>query len=307
MGAARITQRLMVNRVLSNLNRQSREILRLQEQLATGQRVNRPSDDPLAVRRGVNAQSQITKNEQFLSNISSAGPQLAETESALLDTIDLIQRADELTLQGSNGTNNQTQRDQIANEINQLLEELLSQGNRVSNGRQIFGGTRTLAPAMTATRNVDGDITAVAYAGNSERFQVEISEGLTIAGNQPGNEVFFASGGQTVDLYDTLINIRDALRAGDAAGLETGLGELKQGREQVLVVIARVGAIQNRLERTDDNLRDSNLQLAGVVSDNIDADFAEVVLNLNAQSNAYQAALSAGARVIQPSLLDYVR
>ena len=58
MGASRITQRLMVDRVLRNLNRQSREILKLQEQLATGQRVNRPSDDPLAVRRAVNAQAQ---------------------------------------------------------------------------------------------------------------------------------------------------------------------------------------------------------------------------------------------------------
>jgi len=307
MGASRITQRLMVDRVLRNLNRQSREILKLQEQLATGQRVNRPSDDPLAVRRAVNAQAQAGKNEQYIDNITSAGPQLAETESALLTVVDLIQRADELTLQGSNGTNNQTQRDQIANEINQLLEELLAQGNRTSGGRQIFGGTRTLEPPMTATRNASNEITAVAYNGNDQTFQIEISEGLVVPGNQPGDTVFFSSSPQTVDLYDTLINIRDGLRAGDSAALETGLEELGQAQEQILVIVSRVGAIQNRLTNTENNLRDVNLQLAAVISENIDADFAEVVLNLNAQSNAYQAALSAGARVVQPSLLDFVR
>jgi flagellar hook-associated protein 3 FlgL len=219
----------------------------------------------------------------------------------------LIQRANELTLQGNNGTNTQPQREAIANEIDEIIEEMLALGNRSSNGRYVFGGTRTLDEPMVATRNVAGDITAVAYVGNSDEIPVEIGEGLTVAANQSGDSVYFSSSAQTVDIYQTLIDTRDALRTGNAAGINTGLAELKTAREQLGVVLSRIGAIQNRLERTGGNLEDINLQLTEVVSDNIDADFAEVTLNLNAQTNAFEAALNAGARVIQPSLLDFVR
>lgn len=304
---ARITQRLLVDNVLNNLNHQSREILKLQEQLASGQKVNRPSDDPLAVRRAVNARTEITKNEQFLANITAAGPQLSDTESALRSGIDLVQRANELTLQANNGVNGPEQRAQIANEINQILEEMLAQGNRVTNSRYIFGGSRTQAPPMNATRNAQGEITAVTYAGNDVETSVEISDGLTVVANQPGREVFFSTSASTVDVFQTLVTIRDSLRTNNSAGINTGLANLEAAQEQILVVVSQAGAVQNRMERTQSNLEDVNVQLERVISDNIDADFAEVALNLNAQSNAFQAALNAGARVIQPSLLDFVR
>jgi flagellar hook-associated protein 3 FlgL len=303
----RITQRLLVNNVLTNINRQSREILKLQEQLSTLRRVNRPSDAPLAVRRAVNAQTQIAKNEQYLANITAAQPQLTDTESVMRSAVDLIQRANELTLQANNGVNGQAQRDQIANEINQILEEMLAQGNRVTNGRYIFGGTRTQSPPMQATRGANNEVTAVAYIGNGVRTSIEISDGLTINVNQPGDEVFFTTTPGTVNIFETLITIRDGLRTANTAAVNTGLANLESAQEQVLVVLSKSGAVQNRMDRTRDNLEDINVQLASVVSENIDVDFAEVALNLNAQSNAFQAALDAGARVIQPSLLDFVR
>jgi flagellar hook-associated protein 3 FlgL len=307
MGGVRVTQRLLVNRVLSNLNQQSRGILNLQEQLSTGLRVNRPSDDPLALRRAVNAQGEIGKNEQYLSNITSIGPQLRETEGAVQSAVQIIQRMSELTLQANNGTNTQAQRDQIASEANELIEDLLTQGNRVSNGRYVFGGSRTQSEPMLANRNASGEISSVFYAGDVEQLQVEISEGLTVASNQPGLQTFFSINAQTVDIYTTLIDIRDAMRSGDTNAMGAGIGELETAQEQLSVVLSRVGAVQNRLERAESTLESINVQLAETVSDNIDADFAEVALNLNAQTNAYQAALNAGARVIQPSLLDYVR
>ncbi len=307
MGGVRVTQRLLVNRVLSNLNQQSRRISNLQEQLSTGLRVNRPSDDPLAVRRAVNAQSEIGKNEQFLSNITSIGPQLRETETAVQSSVQIVQRMNELTLQASNGTNTQAQRDQLATEVNELLEDLLTQGNRTSNGRYVFGGSRTLSEPMLASRNPAGEISSVFYAGDVEQIDVEISEGLTVASNQPGLQTFFSINAQTVDIYQTLIDIRDAMRTSDFAAMSNGLGELETAQEQLSVVLSRVGAVQNRLERAETTLTSVNLQLEETVSDNIDADFAEVALNLNAQTNAFQAALNAGARVIQSSLLDFVR
>lgn len=306
MGAVRTTQRLLIDRVLNNLNLQQRRILALQEQLATGQIVNRPSDDSLATRRAVSARTEVTKNEQYLTNITNLGPGLRETETSLTTLVDVVQRARELTLQGANGTNAQLQLDQLAIEIDQLLESALVEGNHVSNGRYIFGGTVTKTEPFVAARDGDNKITGVAYVGNEEVFQLEVQDGLLVDANEPGSRVFTASGVAGADIFQTLIGIRDNLRSGNTGALQDRLGELSGVQDQLLISVARVGSIQNRVEQVDSNIRDINLQLLDVISDNIDADYAETIVELNAQSNALEASLNAGARVIQPSLLNFL-
>ncbi|MBI2433656.1 MAG: flagellar hook-associated protein FlgL [Candidatus Hydrogenedentes bacterium] len=306
MGSVRITQQLLVSRVLNNLNDQQRRILALQDQLSTGQRVNQPSDDPLAARRAIAAQAEIAKNEQYLTNISNAGPGLTETETALLTVVDILQRANELALQGASGAIDSEQRDQIATEINQLLESMLVQGNQTANGRYLFGGSRTLDAPFVATRDGSGEITAVAYEGNDTKVSIEISEGVRVEVNETGEDVFTQTISGTVDIFQTLIDSRDNLRADDLDALQTRLAELDLAQDQVLVAVSRVGAVQNRLDDTEANLSTISVQLEQVISDNIDADLAEVIVELNAQSNAFQASLSAAARVIQPSLLQFL-
>jgi len=306
MGTMRVTQNLMIDRVLSNLSKQSRRILNLQDQLATGQRVNRPSDDPLATRRAIDARAEIAKYEQFLVNISTTSPILLETETAISTIVNVVQRAYELTLQGASDTNGQPQRDQIALEINQLLESLLVESNHITNGRYVFGGTRTLNPPFVAQYDANGEISAVTYEGNEKTFAIEILEGVTVPVSQIGSRLFTPTDPGTANIFQTLIDTRDNLRAGDTPALQTRLEELGQSEDQLLMATARIGAVQNRIERVDANIRDYVIQLETVLSDNIDADFAEVAINLNAQSNAFQAALNAAARVIQPSLLDFI-
>jgi flagellar hook-associated protein 3 FlgL len=151
---------------------------------------------------------------------------------------------------------------------------------------------------------VDGEITAVTYEGNDKIINVTVSEGTQAPINEPGSDVFQG----TVDIFQTLIGIRDELRAGNQAPLQTTrLDELDQARQQLSAAQARVGSVQNRLGRTDAEIQDYQIQLRQLLSDTQDADFADVIINLNAQSNAFQAALSAGARTVQPSLLDFLR
>ena len=303
MAAIRVTQGLLVRRTLNNLNQQLRSLARLQEQLATGLKVNTPSDDPIAVRRAVNIRTNMQKNDQYLTNIGSVQPQLDETVSSIETALDALQRAKELAIQGANGANSQQQLDALASEINQLLEEIMVQSNHQTNGRYVFGGTRTMEPPFVATRDASGNITAVAYEGNDERIQVAISDGITVDANEPGSAVFLSE----QDLFQVLIEVRDSLYAGNQAAVQNQLlADLGQGMDQLLTSMARVGAIQNRLERSSDDMQEFGVQLQTALSDTIDADYAETIMNLNAQSNAFQAALIAGARVIQPSLLDFV-
>jgi len=303
MGSPRVTQGMIVARSLSDLNRQTRRLLELQEQLATGLKVNSPSDDPLAARRAVNIRSVIAKQEQYVTNISSAGPLLEESSTSLQTVVSVLQRANELALQGANGTSSQTQMNELAIEVNQLIEATLTEANHQTNGRYVFGGTRTLDASFVATRGAEGQITAVTYQGNDEAIEIGVTDGTSVQINETGQHAFLS--GQ--DVFQTLIDIRDNLLSGDKTGLQTDrLTELTNAQNQLLVSMAAIGATQNRLETLTTNTEASVDQLRVTLSDNIDADYAETVVNLNAQSNAYQAALEAAARVIQPSLLDFI-
>ncbi len=303
MAITRITTGLLADRSLRDINAQLSRISVLQEQLATGLRVNRPSDDPIDARRAINVRVLLQKNEQFQANIDDITPQIDESGTTLLQVVDVLQRALELTIQAANGTNAQPQLDAVALEIDELLESVFAASNQRTNGRSIFAGTQTLEDAFSATR-VGGEITAVTYEGNDVITSVDISERIQIGVNIPGSDAFQ----DTADLFQTLIGIRDDLRAGNQANLgAVRLDQLRGGIDQVLFNVARVGAVQNRLEAVSSNLQDANIQLRDLLSDKIDADFAETVLGLNVAQNAYEAALNAAGRVLQPSLIDFIR
>lgn len=299
----RVTQGLLVQRSLNNLNQQLRRISVLQERLATGRRVNRPSDDPIDARRAMNLRMLISKNEQFQANISDSNPQLQESASTLMTVVDVILRAMELTTQGANETVGQAQLDAIALEVDELLEAAVAAANHRTNNRSIFAGTQTLADAYDVTR-VAGQITAVTYAGNAQTIEINISEGIRTKINVTGTDAFQSN----VDIFAMLIGIRDDLLAGDQASLRNvRLAELETGREQTLTAVAQIGAIQNRLDRVINGLQDFNVDFQELLSIKIDADFAETVLGLTVAETALNAALSATARVLQPSLLDFIR
>lgn len=304
MGVGRVTSQILVQRALANLQYQSRRIVDLQTQLGSGLRVNNPSDDPIDARRAINARATIAKNEQYIQNIASAGPRLEETVTSLQTLSDNIHRARELTLRGANGTNDQNALNILAEEVNQILEGIVNTANHQTGSAYIFGGTRTTRPPYDVTRDANGNITGVSYVGNTDDINVTIGDGVNVVINEPGSVVFQGS----QDVFQTLIDIRDNLLAGDQGSLQNArLAELETVRQQLGQGIARVGAVQNRFTASEAELEDFQLQLQQLLSDSIDADFADVVLNLNAQTNAFQAALNAAGRVIQPSLLDFIR
>jgi flagellar hook-associated protein 3 FlgL len=268
--------------------------------LATGRRINVPSDDPVGTTRAMNLRTNITNAEQFLENIREAATFASESEAALRAIIDNYHRARELTLQGANGTLNQQQRDAIALEINQILEAVVDLANTQSNNRYLFSGTRTrVAPYVPNV--VAGEITWAAYAGNSERFSTLVSPGVTIEMNEPGDAVFLNQP------FQTLARIRNDLRAGDTDSLSNvRIGEIDAVMTALLDATALFGAKMNRLDLIGQRLQDQSLTFRTRLSETEEADFMETAVRLEAQEIALQAALNASARVLQPSLLDFI-
>lgn len=304
MASIRVTPGLLVDRVLRNLNDQSRRIMRLQDQLSTGLRILGPSDDPVAVRRAVSTRADVQRGTQYLENITGATPSLAQADSSLRLSLDLLARARELTTQAANDTFGPDERLAIAEEIDQILEDVFNASNVFSDDRYLFSGTNTLTQPFEATRNANGEITAVTYAGNDEPIEVAIGDGIEVPINVTGSAAYLSS----QDLFQTLIDTRDNMRANDGNALRgPRLQEMEAAQEQLLRGLARLGGVTNRVDRAEVAIEDRNLALEELLSQTRDVDFVETITELNAQSNAYRAALDAAARVIQPSLLDFVR
>ena len=158
-----------------------------------------------------------------------------------------------------------------------------------------------MSPAFEATF-FGGEIASVQYVGNDEELQVQIGEGATATLNLPGSDVFQ----EDIDAFQVLIDIRDDLRAGDLVSLNTRIGELEQVMTQTSRARAVYGANLNRLIFNQDRLEYDQVTLQDVLSQTEEADFAETVININMKEMALQAALEVGARIIQPSLLDFL-
>ena len=298
----RITPQILIDAVLADIHAAHRRLVDTQKVLATGRRINVPSDDPVGATRAMDLRTSIANTNQFMANVRDATTFSRESETVLRTVIDNLHRVRELTVRGATGTLNQQQRDNIALEINEILEAIVDLANTESNGRYLFSGTRTrIAPFATTV--VGDEITTVSYAGNSEYFGALVSPGVTVEVNVPGDKIF-----QNIqDAFQTFVDIRDDLRAGDTDSLSNvRLGEIDDIMTQLLDATALFGAKMNRLELIEHRLEDQLLNFRTRLSETEEADFIETLVQLEAQENALQAALNAGVRVLQPSILDFI-
>jgi len=298
----RITTKILYNSAIANLHRIETDLAQLQEQLASGQRVNRPSDDPVATRRAIGYRSMLRRNEHYLTAMRDAQIFTDTADSTLGIVTDSLLRVRELTLRGANGTLDQEQRNHIATEVNEIINGMLDLANTTSGNRQLFGGSYTLAQPFEATR-VGDEIVSVQYLGNDQELTVQIDAEAFVTISQPGSTVFQ----DTADVFQVLIDIRDDLRSGDIDSLSNvRLGELDQINMQIFRARAVYGSTMNRLLFNQDRIEGSQVTLQDVLSQTQEANFAELVTQINMKEVALQAALSTTARVIQSSLLDFL-
>ncbi len=297
----RITTKILFSNSMTNLQRIESDLAHLQEQLASGRRINRPSDDPVGTRRAVGYKSQIRRSDHFLTAIRDAQIFVDSADSTLDIVTTGVQRVKTLLLQAANTTVADTQREAIATEVNEILKSIVDLSNTTSNGRQIFAGTRTMSPAFEPITS-GGEITNVQYNGNSEHIRVQIDDDAFATINVPGDDVFQGS----IDVFQWLINTRDDIRAGDLTNMDTRIGESDTVLSQILNARASYGATANRLNFNQDRIEDNQITLQDVLSQTEDADFADIVTRINLKQAALSAALSASAKIIQPSLLDFI-
>lgn len=392
----RVTQKILTDRSMQNLNNILSRVLRTQDILSSGKEIRRPSDDPVRFNQVLSLRTSIEKLDQYTSNVEDGINWLNLVDKSLSSVSGVLEKVRTLVLQGANGTLTAEDREMIATEIEAYLEELIGTANTSYAGRHLFSGTQTL----TVPFSREGDI--ITYYGDNNSIILEIENNTTLAIGFPGDDVFFrgfeASSGDmtsvdfnsyngssftingktvtidsaTITSLSDLVNLINndpnlksevyALSDGDrlilrsrtasplsllGAPLEAwgmidsggdilnsreaegvfkvvediikdlrnnevsklsgeDLGNLDEALDNLLAVRSQVGARTLRLENSRNRFEEFSVNFKKLLSLNEDIDVAEVVMQLNEHKNVYQMALAATARVIQPTLLDFL-
>jgi flagellar hook-associated protein 3 FlgL len=299
--ATRVNLETFISSTLANVQKSTSNMSRLQEQISTGKKVNRASDDPAGARKILSLRSEDLRLDQYASNIQTATQSLDFNAAALSNTSDILQRITELTMQGVSGATDQSGRTIIANEINQLLETIMQSANAQRLGRYTFAGTETTTEPFAATRNSSGDISAVSYNGNRETIQYNVGPNTNTTVNLTGDEVFMKT-----RLFDTIIKIRENLLDGAITFATNELTNLDNASQNILNSIAKAGGISSTLELTGNRIDDTKLSLQEVLASAESADIAELVLKLTEQQSIFEASLSSGSYIFKTSILNYI-
>jgi flagellar hook-associated protein 3 FlgL len=300
MGTPRITQRLMVERSLSAMQTGMARLARSQEQLSSGRLINRPSDSPTGTNDAMRLRAQLAADAQYSRNASDGLSFLGRTDNTLTTMVDQVRRARDLVVQGaSTGSNGPDARAALAAELKQIKESLVSLANTEHMGRPLFGGTVQGTAYQAATAPATGTV----FVGNDEPVIRTIGDGMDIAVNVTGQRAFSAGADDLFKVIDDTITAMTATP--DQLG--GSLSRIDAISQQMLSALADVGTRYGRVEGALTTLTNANLDNTSALSEVENVDIARAIVDLQMQEVAHQAALGATARVLQPSLMDFLR
>ena len=292
----RITQRAVALTSLQGLNRNLDAVGRLQQQLTSGRLISAPSDSPTGTNRAMQTRSDQAAAAQQSRNITDAKSWLEQTDSALQQMLDTAHRVRDLTVQGSNtGSNSDVSAQAIATEVKSLREGLLSLANRTIGGRPLFGGVTPGAKAYDATG---------AYVGQAgPPVTRRVSDTEVVRVDTTGPEAFGPAGADLFAIVDKIAT--DVVsNPTNLAGHLTDLDSVMKG---MLTAVADVGSRAARVEREEQVNADRSLTLSSQLAETENIDLPNTIMRLQMQQVGYEAALSATAKALQPTLLDYLR
>lgn len=294
----RITQGTMVNSQLSRLQSRLERFERAQSQLGTGKSLLRPSDDPAAANRSLVLRANQRASEQQARNGADALSWLNLADSKLHGAVERLHRARDLTVSGASNQDPVSQR-AIATEIATIRDELVGIANSQHAGRPLFTG---FAEGVA----VEHDGSAWRYRGDEGTITRRVSEHDVVAVNVRADDAFgFTSADGNV--FALLDRIEGAVTAGDQAALTGELANLDLAMERIGDHLSVVGAATNRVDAVMARNRDEQLAIRSELAVTEDVDISAAVMELQTQEVAYQATLAALSRVLQPSLVDFLR
>lgn len=319
----RVTQSMLSNNMLRNLSSSYGEMSKLQDQINSGKKITRPSDDPVVAVKGMDYRRDLGKVEQFSRNMNEVNNWLDTSDQALAQVSGTMTRVRELVVQAANDTNTAIDRSAIKTEIDQIRLQLQDVANTKLADRYIFSGTKTQQPLfINGQKNSElydtvSPTTPIAAANGT--VKIEVYDGIQLQVNTPGIDLFN-------DVDDLLAGVSNLLGGKNMDGTSTGttisgkeisevLGgltststsdDISKVHNKILEQLADIGARQNRVEMMENRLSDREVSVNKLISENEDVDYSKAITEMTTQESIHQAALSVGAKIIQQTLVDFM-
>lgn len=323
----RVGENSTLNTIRDSLNRSRLRLNDLQKQNATMKRVNAPSDDPVGNAKLMTIRNETLDNQQFEKNSNLAKTFLNYTDSSLEEVTNLMVRAKELALgQASSAANGAESRVMVAEEIKNIQQEINAISNRRLGDRFIFAGYRTATQPFDAQGN---------YSGDEGLISVEVQKDVFVGMNLPGREVFLgkqkperspAAEGElgrgpemaiempnspanqpSEDVFRTLEALRVGLMTNDVDLVRSTLEPLDKIRDRVITMRAQVGARSSGIDSALANMGKKGVFNAELQSNIEDSDIIQVVSDMAREETVLRASLQASNKMVQPTLLDFLR
>lgn len=289
----------MNQNLLFNLSRNNKTLEKYQNQVSSGKQITKPSDDPVTAVRGMFYRSSLNEIDQYKTNSEDGLSWMTASDEALDEVTSVIQRVRELTVQGLNGTNDSSAKSAVAEEINQLKEHLGEIANSQIGGKYIFAGTDT-----TNAPYKEGPPVESLFNNAQEKIIYQVGQTNNVQINVLGKDVFNNDGNGGI--FKVLSDIVSDFSSGDSKSSDH-LSQLDSQLDNILKNRSELGARMNRMELSVSRLEGLEVSTTSLLTKEEDVDITQVIMDLQAQENVQRAALSSGAKIIQPSLVDFLR
>ncbi len=311
----RISQSLFTSNLLAEMNQLQSQQLQLQNQTTTGLKVTLPEDDPSVMNQALTLQMQASANNQYQSNIEEL-QNTATTAAAAMNSLQTItEQAAEIATEAS-GLSSSTQLANYATQVGNLIQEALQAANsKDTQGNYIFGGTINDQPPFSATQDASGNVTGVAYQGNTSVSQSIIGPGQTVTAQVPGANStgsgpagLLADSRSGADLFGDLISLQQNLTSGNTDAISsTNSANLTKDENQIVSGIAENGVLQSTLEAASATATQVGTTITTQSSNITGADLATTLTKLDQTQTALQAAMQSGVMIMNLSILDFIQ
>ncbi|MGG7176599.1 flagellar hook-associated protein FlgL [Clostridium paraputrificum] len=330
----RVTNRMLSNNYLRDMRSNLGNMQKLNGQLSSGKEIRRPSDNPFKVARSMQLHTDINTNKQYNENIKDTINYLDATDQALYQATNTMQRIRELMVSAGNAAYGSDERKAIADEMNERVSEITQILNTNFDGKYIFGGTKASSKPLDTKANSNtgnNEIIFVDKEGNElptnsddpyvlsqldmigSKLSTEISQGVLMDYNVSAKEIltFKNKDGNEINVINLMNDIVNNLTSDN--GLDTNkvinenLSAIDDVVNNLLTIRSEVGAKQNRMESAQLKNEDENFNMTDILSKTEDIDFTEKTIEFSMAQTTYIASLQVSAKILPPSLMDYIR
>ncbi len=286
----RVSNKLMADNIKANLDNLAIQIMKTQTKLVTGKKINNLSDDPVGMSNVLDYRKTISTIDQYRDNVSSGETRIEFSETLLEKTSDLIRQA--INIASNPDTEN---KDALATEISNIRDQILDYANSKLGGTYLFSGNATTTQPFATTG---------VYNGSTGQKSIIIGENVSVQLEADGRN-FFTDGIDNV--FDVLTSLETALNADNMTNIKAQIAPLVSIDDNLENERSTLASTYKRMETTENHWAGFKINMQNILSKTEDADIAKAAVDLQIQQNNYEIALATSAKVIQPTLLDFLR